>query len=330
MKIQKWFFISLAGVLLIGFLLGSFFDLQINQALYSRNNGFGLTLAAFGEAPSFMALVVMGTGFLLLGKSYRKTYQRVIFIVLFILTFAISTYFIGSHIFNTNGYNNSKLNFAGYLIGFALSLLAAVLGYLLLNKTSLSPRRLLYVLILLSFIYGVSIGINQLAKMIMSRPRFRFLKEMDVIQEYYRNWWQNGKDVRNLYLKETILFPNGNPITKEEFKSFPSGHVNNAMFMPLFLGALPLFNNKIKVKSSLLTGIGLAYVALMMYSRMLVGAHFLSDVCFGGLITVVVAYLLSLIFNHFYNQIEEDNLQEDIEVSPKEIKEEVEKLEKAE
>ena len=36
---------------------------------------------------------------------------------------------------------------------------------------------------------------------------------------------------------------------------------------------------------------GFAWTLLIMFSRMLVGAHFLSDVCFGALITLVCVYI---------------------------------------
>lgn len=39
---QRWHFLIVGGILLIGLLLGSFFDLQINTAIFDRYNGFGL------------------------------------------------------------------------------------------------------------------------------------------------------------------------------------------------------------------------------------------------------------------------------------------------
>ena len=39
------------GILLVALIFGSFFDLQINQALFSKNNFFGLTVSSFGMIP---------------------------------------------------------------------------------------------------------------------------------------------------------------------------------------------------------------------------------------------------------------------------------------
>ena len=39
--------------------------------------------------------------------------------------------------------------------------------------------------------------------------------------------------------------------------------------------------------------IGAAYGFLMMFSRMLVGAHFLTDTCMGSLIVMIVFYIVN-------------------------------------
>ena len=45
---KRYHLLIIIGVLLIGFILGSFFDLQIDQAIYSHHDGFGLFMASFG------------------------------------------------------------------------------------------------------------------------------------------------------------------------------------------------------------------------------------------------------------------------------------------
>ena len=82
----------------------------------------------------------------------------------------------------------------------------------------------------------------------------------------------------------------GFPITKEDFKSFPSGHSGTGMIMAMFLAYAPVFFHKLKGKETLMFYIGVAFGFLMMFSRMLVGAHFLTDTCMGSLIVMVVFY----------------------------------------
>ena len=108
------------------------------------------------------------------------------------------------------------------------------------------------------------------------------------------------KEVRSNWVG--LLFPNGEEITKEEFRSFPSGHMANvSMFVPMFL-TLPLINKHIKLKEEWIIVISTAWCLLLAYSRMRVGAHYLSDVSVGGLTTVAVAYVGSEIFARVYKK----------------------------
>ena len=45
---KRFHLFIIVGILLVGFIVGSFFDLQIDQALFNENNGFGLFMASFG------------------------------------------------------------------------------------------------------------------------------------------------------------------------------------------------------------------------------------------------------------------------------------------
>ena len=70
----------------------------------------------------------------------------------------------------------------------------------------------------------------------------------------------------------------------EEFKSFPSGHVGASMVTCLFISILPLINKEYEKYQIPLFYCFFAWSLLVAFSRMLVGAHFLSDVSMGGLI----------------------------------------------
>jgi membrane-associated phospholipid phosphatase len=52
-----------------------------------------------------------------------------------------------------------------------------------------------------------------------------------------------------------------------------------------------MFFKKLKGKETMMFYIGFSWTLLMMFSRMLVGAHFLTDTCMGALIVVVVVYI---------------------------------------
>ena len=305
---RKWIFIPIITLCIIGIILGSFYDLSINKALYDRYNGFGLTMAAFGETPAYLVLGILGFGFIWLCKYYTKWWQRLIFIISCLVLMGFAIYFQGTHVFNVNAFYSSKtsLKILGFGIGVLVAALGALLGYFLFKNTSLTPKQLLFVLVFLSLCIGVVSLSNELIKKLFARPRFRFLADMDVVQEYFCNWWQSGKDVKKLYLSEPVYFPSGLLVTKEEFKSFPSGHMATSTSTIAFMGMLPIINNKIKLKSEYLIGINIAFCLLLAYTRMRVGAHFLSDVSFGMLEATVIIYVLNEIFLHFYGKYAEE------------------------
>ena len=304
---KRWIFIPVVGLFIVTLILGSFFDLQINQAIYDRYNGFGLFMSAFGESPVYAFMGTIGFGYFWLTKHYKKVWQRIILIVLFIAAIGICTYYQGHHIFCVNAYitESKTLKLLGYGIGLLFALLGALAGYFLFKNSQLQPKQLLYILVFLTLVIAVAVGINQLAKIFMSRPRFRFLADNDVIASSFKNWWDmSGRSVRDSWVgKEDTI--SGAIITKEEFKSFPSGHMTNTTAIIAIMAMLPVINEHIKVKQEIMLVIGLVWALILGFSRMLVGAHFLSDVSMGALLTVVVFYALNEIFLHFYNKLEE-------------------------
>ena len=79
--IKKRHFLIVMGILLIGLIVGSFLDLQINQAIFSDRNGFGIAMAAFGTLPCYGGLAFLGGALLskftysVSKKSYFKRYE---------------------------------------------------------------------------------------------------------------------------------------------------------------------------------------------------------------------------------------------------------------
>lgn len=77
-----------------------------------------------------------------------------------------------------------------------------------------------------------------------------------------------------------------------EFMSFPSGHSANAAMM-IWITLIPNFIDSCKSKETLLKMSAFAWMLLVMFSRIVVGAHFLSDVTVGASVSLVVFYWLS-------------------------------------
>lgn len=288
---KRWLFIPVIGILIVGIIVGSFLDLQINRAIYDEHNGFAMVLSAFGEIPSYGFMGCLAYGFAYLGlKEYKKSWQRVILFGIVILLAGFSIYFMGKHIFDENAYYTDKigLKILGYGIGVLVFALGVVAGHFLISKHTCNIKTLLLILVTITVVLALANGVNQLVKIIMSRPRYRMLANMD--REFdFRNWWENGRSLKTYYKTNF-------GVSSESFKSFPSGHLTNTMCIIYILPTIHLINNRVKINEYLGVGIAFVYCAILAFSRMLCGAHYLSDVCMGSLIAVVVALASNQVF----------------------------------
>ena len=267
---KRYHFYIVAGILLIGLLIGSLpihgvaLDLQINEAIFDRNNVFGLIVSSFGMIPGYGCLALLGGALFSISFKNKdfKVWLRIIFYVLSAAMFGISVYFLGKDVFSINGFYNPELHkWLGYLIMFAIMVPVFVGGF-----------------IFMALVPGVS-----LFKAIMHRPRYRI-----AIHEYgvdFHNWWEPCKDYKD------IISAHPDVLTKEEFKSFPSGHSGAAMVGLITMVVMPLLNKKWMKYQILMFYIAFGWGLVVMFSRMLVGAHFLTDTCMGALLTIVFFYI---------------------------------------
>ena len=116
-----------------------------------------------------------------------------------------------------------------------------------------------------------------LFKEIFHRPRFRSVATVGV--DYYP-WYVRCKDYKE-YMEIYGL-------AKEEFKSFPSGHAGASIAFPVMAIFLPFIDKKFEKAVLPCYIVGLAWALLVMFSRMYVGAHFLSDVSMGAILTTMM------------------------------------------
>ena len=297
---KKWFFIPVVSILLIGVILGSFLDLEINKGIYDPQNGFGLFIAAFGETPAYALLGTFAYGFIYLAiHHYKKPSQRFILILIAILGVAFCTYFQGKHIFDKNAYYTHDIvtKLLGYGIGFAIALLGGVAGYFLFKSNTCSAKELLLILIVAYGLLAAANGFNQVLKMIMARPRYRVVVDHPDI---FCNWWELGRSHREYY---TTNFPE--LYASEDFRSFPSGHMANIATVLYLLPMLKRINSHIKLKDGYLIGFAAIWAIIIAYTRIRVGAHFLSDVSLGALFATVFSYIANEFYLYFHKKIED-------------------------
>ena len=103
----------------------------------------------------------------------------------------------------------------------------------------------------------------------------------------FMHWWLPGYEG-----KEALLAAG---IEGEEFKSFPSGHAANGA-VAMLLTAFVALRDSLRPRADLFLMLGFAWALLVALSRVIAGAHFLTDVTMGmaiTFVTILVAYRLA-------------------------------------
>jgi membrane-associated phospholipid phosphatase len=291
---KRFHLLIVIGVILVGFIIGSFFDLQIDQAIFQRNNGFGLFMASFGVYPCYACFAFVG-GALLISSIKRKELPNWVKIISYVLSgviYVMAVYLAAKEMPSANGYNNEKLTIVSYAVAAVVFAGCFVGGvFACKNRDNLKQIWVLSLVIVVIFTVAL-LPAGFLIKLVIHRPRYRLAVNGELTSFY--NWWQMFPEYKNyISSPEHPIFVNGVEVTKEEFKSFPSGHSGTGMIMAMFLPFAAFFFPKLKGKEIILFYIGAAWGFLMMFSRLLVGAHYLTDTCMGSLICMVTFYVVN-------------------------------------
>ena len=101
-------------------------------------------------------------------------------------------------------------------------------------------------------------------------------------ESYFMPWWKLG-----ISLKSKLV---ADGVSSDEFRSFPSGHTGCAACAMLTI-LLPTLGKRLRGKERLCLCIGLAWTLIVAVSRLMMGAHFLTDVTAATLLTLGVSIL---------------------------------------
>ena len=254
-------------------LIGSVWDFPISQMLYSPENPIGKFLAAFGEYPMGLALAAAGA-MLLYARNREKKFIGILQIVLgaLLILSAISTL--------------AQVPAIQASISIVITTLLSVVlvgltvwGTLCLCKGADRRTVMRVAIVFVLFVFAEMIIVNVI-KIPWGRARMR-LVAVDS-RAYFMPWWQPGKE-----LKDALVAAG---VKAEEFKSFPSGHTANASSLML-LCLLPTICSKLESKRTLLFLIGVGWACIVAVSRIVMGAHYLTDTTIGlavGFVTLIL------------------------------------------
>lgn len=247
--------LGIAAVVLL--LAATFGDLALSQAVYNQQNLYGLFFEAFGELPGVL-VAVFSSAALMVTMPKPLNFKR--WLGLIGLGLLMVSY----------GLMGGSMP-VSYLGGpTAVSILLGVVfvaGSLWLasrvDQQHHAALRRAAVIGLLAFVGAVFF--ITLIKMGWGRPRFRSM--IDPITQFTPWFLPQGLAAGN------------------EFMSFPSGHTANSAVI-LWIALIPSFVPALAGKEQPLKIAAFLWIGMVMFSRIIMGAHFLSDVTMGAIISI--------------------------------------------
>lgn len=285
---------------LAGLAAGTAFDLSVSNALYQPHSGFGQFMAVFASAPLFWnlntaALLMLDRSWLskfpVLSKKTASLESKASPASSTIKDHSANNWLNGLSVLLLlsavvyNLYGGTRwLLAAGHHPVFSCGI-ALILTFLVIELPSLwfyralglsnRKERLRIACFLLVFSIGQILLVN-LLKLIWSRPRYYFLISDD--RADFQPWYQWNADLKNSILTASNVDP-------DFFKSFPSAHTSSASC----IFSLLLLKSRLKEKRlypAILLVI-ICWIGLAALSRIILGAHFLSDVSAGMLCSLL-------------------------------------------
>ena len=281
MKKRNLLLIIFIGIFICLFIIGTFFDLEISKAIATPNNLFGIIFASLGELPAYGG-VAFACGALLM---YALKFIKKDFLKGFVIGFAsvmvlVPCYFQGGAFTSVNAWGAYNINFNKLYFSLPIGILLMtpffILGLILVKKCE--NREIIYPLIVMSIVFFISMMYAPVLKPVFHRPRYRFLAASDRF-DLFHPWYKPFSDYAAY---------KGLTADTDAFVSFPSGHTGSAMCAVCFFYFLPKFMPKLKEKDVILMVIGFVYAAFIGFTRINVGAHFLTDVTFSGSFVLIV------------------------------------------
>lgn len=258
----------------------AFFDLDISNAMYNKENLFGKIFEVIGEVPfTFIALIGFTTLFITRNRNVKwKNILIAIIAVVGMLAYGFLLPF-----FVLNYLKVSK----AWIYGIVLMLPNCAASYFsmkwLCQKHGDELKTVAIIAILT--ILGQQVFVN-LIKVIWGRPRMRDMSDpiTEFIPWYLPNWFGGGN-------------------------SFPSGHSANAACVVVITLLPDVFSRRKKVGYAITVGISYLWLISVMVSRVIAGAHFASDVTTGATITLAIFYSVKCFI---HDKIRIDNKTQEI------------------
>lgn len=260
-KKYRNFIILFYAAAIVCMIVAAFCDLQIDINLNNPKNPFAIWFYNTGEMPSRLVCPLAGTVIYCLSKKKAGRFAG------FVITMGGSAY-LGYHIGHYFFVSENNVTF-GILYGIGCGVICLLAGkHIYVPENMKKPLMVLAVAgIAVMF---VQLGVVEILKYLWGRVRFRDLLAAGNYDQFTAWYHPNGI--------------NGN-------KSFPSGHTAGAGISYLAM-LLPLCSKKAKTHYTACFVVPFLYTSVVAYTRLVMGAHYLSDVTAGGIISFTLVIIM--------------------------------------
>ena len=275
MTVQKAAVYSALGAVAVALMVvATFFDMKIGNYMYMPENLFGVVLEVGGVSPFYLVIAFAGAVFFAFSRTLKKSAWNTVRMVFAVIA-ALGGLTLFFHQF-TKLWFDSRIIY--YIVAAAISLPCLALGLWGLTRLSANTLKKLAIFSLFAVIaLAVSMSIVQGVKTLWGRPRYREMFKADDFS-IFSPW----------YKPYEISF-------HDSQQSFPSGHTASAGAI-MVIAALPEIFTKLKKYEWLLFACGIGFTAAVAVSRIIMGAHFLSDVTMGAIISIGTYAVVRAIF----------------------------------
>ena len=285
MSVPAACFAAVVAACLLGIIVGSFRDYAINVALAHKTD-LGAFFATYGSYFSYCLYPAAGAC-LYVGLNKKGPRFRLLARALLALAFFLAVYY-------SNSYNGKAVRaLLGYEAGESSPLLSVVswLFWAVLYSwvpfvtirllDDADPDKLIAVGAAILAAGVAADNVNQWLKQVASRPRYKYLITLEDPESKFRSWWQMVPNLAG---------------SNDNFKSWPSGNMTIAAMAFSLPMLTDVMKNRSGKKNLIAFLLACAFVLLYAYNRIHMTNHFLSDVCFGTLITYLIFAFISTVF----------------------------------
>ena len=265
-------------------LIGTFNDEAIAKALFSPDNIPVKVLTSTGMYPFFGSITLfLGVLFERTLHSGHKKTVKVILCVVCMIAFLFMGFIGGGSIADRNCLGSIFPEFnrnVPVILIFSVLLMYPLffVGFHFAKKSDdkLLVQRIFVLLIMLL----AAFLLMQSLKNLFTRPRFRTAvlgyEGIGFVPWYTR--FAGAAEFSELY-----------DINADEFLSFPSGHSIMSISASFIMPSLAWIFPKLRDRQLILSIAGFAFGMMIMFTRMILGAHYLSDVSMGAIIGTLLS-----------------------------------------